>query len=287
MVSKLTKFQDSLSLSLEKRSVQETRLLQNMDSETAKSLSQTTRDSFDFKLGYSRSMQIVEGESRSQIVKAFDMEISISVSATGKLESSLRRESEKAQEEETTESSDPFSPENTAKRIVDFVRQALSFSRKFGKEPVETEDQLARFAELQTNAVKEGFRQARKILGKMPTEVDKGVDSTYDLVMKGLDKLFNPKAEEEASSDEVVVGKDPSKAGYYSSQSFSLSFKLQVQGNGEFSKDELNDFVNKSFGQVQDAFQGFLSGGEKADFSPKDLFSRGNFSLEKMKGLLA
>lgn len=286
MVSKLSKFQDSLSLSLEKRSVQETRLLQNMDSETAKSLSQTTRDSFDFKLGYSRSMQIVEGESRSQIVKAFDMEISISVSATGKLESSLRRESEKAQEEETTESSDPFSPENTAKRIVDFVKQALSFSRKFGKEPVETEDQLARFAELQTNAVKEGFRQARKILGKMPTEVDKGVDNTYDLVMKGLDKLFNPKAEEE-TSDEVVIGKDPSKAGFYSSQSFSLSFKLQVQGNGEFSKDELNDFVNKSFGQVQDAFQGFLSGDEKIGFSPKDLFSRGNFSPEKMKGLLA
>ncbi|MBW7874712.1 MAG: DUF5610 domain-containing protein [Candidatus Cloacimonetes bacterium] len=286
MVSKLTKFQDSLSMSLEKRSTQESRLLQNMDSDAAKSLSLSSQDSFDFKLGYTRSMQILEGESRSQIVKAFDMEISISVSATGKLESSLRRESERASEEESTESSDPFSPENTAKRIVDFVRQALGFARKFGKEPVETEEQLARFAELQTNAVKEGFRQARKILGKMPTEVDKGVDNTYDLVMKGLDKLFKPKAEEDVS-DEVEAGKNPAKAQFYSSQSFSLSFKLQVQGNGQFSKDELNDFVNQSFGQVQDAFKGILSGQDKLEFSPRDLFSKGSFSLEKMKGLLA
>lgn len=291
MVKKVSQFQESLGLSLERKSRMDLLQSRGEGSQNNQQIAQV-QDSFSFSMDLRRSLQIVEGESRSQIVKAFEMEVSISVSASGKLESSLRRESEKAQEAEPV-NDDPFSPENTSKRIVDFVKQALAFTRKFTDNPVETDEQMQRFAELQTNAVKEGFRQARRLLGKLPDEVNSGIGKTYDLTMKGLDELFNPKAESEegeVAEEQTAISSGPASAGYYSSQSFSLSFKLQVQANGEFDQKELSEFIDSSFNSVQDAFSKYFRGGKDSGaetFDPLALFSNGSFSLDRMKSLLA
>lgn len=294
MVKKVSQLQESLGLSLERKSRMD--LLQQRG-EGGQSSSQVAQvqDSFTFSMDLKRSLQIVEGESRKQVVSAFEMEVSISVSATGKLESSLRRESEKAQEADPV-FDDPFSPENTSRRIVDFVKQAMAYTRKFSDNPLETDEQMERFATLQTNAVKEGFRQARKLLGKLPEEVDSGIGKTYDLTMKGLNELFNPGSqtedseEAEASEPVEVAQGTPAQAGFYSSQSFSLSFKLQVQANGEFSKAELDEYIKDSFATVRDAFAKYIGGGKKdeaSNFDPLSLFSNGSFSLDRMKSLLA
>lgn len=288
MVGKVSQFQEQLSLKVQQTKARSLSLSSEGKNSTGISLSEISESSFSLDL--SRSLKVVEGEARKNVVSAFDLEISLSVSASGKLESNLRKLSDQAEEaskSETSEAENPFSPENTAKRIVEFVRQAMGFARNSGKLDENSESALSRFAELQINSVKEGFKQARGILGKIPDEVSGGINNTYDLVMDGLDRLFHPEKYEDEENQAEKPVKDPANGSFYSSQSFSLSFQLSISAEGQFDPEELNSFIEDSFGKVQDAFSSFLEEGEGAlGFNPMELFSKGEFKPEKMMSLL-
>lgn len=112
-----------------------------------------------------------------------------------------------------------FSPENTAQRILDV---ALSFfsSSSYGKTGGNTEDSRKNFAEFIGAAIDEGFSQARDILGKLPEEVESGIDKTHSIVFDGL-------------NDFVKNGIDSEKAqkgGVYDKiQSFRAEFSMSYR----------------------------------------------------------
>jgi hypothetical protein len=78
---------------------------------------QIIKSSMDFKMDMSRSMQVVENEGKRSISYSMSMNFSVSVDEMGKLRA-------KAEDASAPKSADDdfFSPENTAGRIVDFVK---------------------------------------------------------------------------------------------------------------------------------------------------------------------
>jgi hypothetical protein len=74
-----------------------------------------------------------------------------------------------------------WNAENTSQRIVDF---AVSFSGLF-------EGSGDEFLDMIKNAIDEGFKQAREMLGNLPDEVSGLIDDTYKLVMEKLDSWGN------------------------------------------------------------------------------------------------
>ena len=83
-------------------------------------------------------------------------------------------------------------PEATADRIVTFATSFLpSYGERHADEGEQT--QLDGFMALIRGGIEEGFRQARGILEGLDVlngTVKEGVDSTYDLVMQGLDRFY-------------------------------------------------------------------------------------------------
>ncbi len=83
-----------------------------------------------------------------------------------------------------------FSPENTAERIVGF---ATSFFGDFqANNPDEdTEEQLNNFTNLISNAIEEGFAQARDILGDLSGEnqVAQNINRTFSLVTEKIEEF--------------------------------------------------------------------------------------------------
>lgn len=81
---------------------------------------------------------------------------------------------------------DYFSPENTADRIVDFATSFFPNSAQF-KSKGNTEEARGEFADIMRKAVQKGFDQAMGKLGKVPQNVQDGIDKTHDLTFKGID----------------------------------------------------------------------------------------------------
>jgi predicted transcriptional regulator len=73
---------------------------------------------------------------------------------------------------------DYWSAENTSQRIVDF---AISFYNAF-------KGQGSEFLQMIKDAIEEGFKQAKDILGNLPDNVNNLVQDTHDLTMKKLDE---------------------------------------------------------------------------------------------------
>jgi hypothetical protein len=246
------------------------------------------RESLAFELSLSKSMQVVEGESKRSISESLNLEFSLSFENSNIMSNKGQVPSPK---EASTTLEDMFSPENTAGRIVDFIKSAFKYSRLFGENKLESEDEVKRFQDSQTGAVEDGFKQARGLLGKLPEDIEDGISQTFDLVMKGLDKFFS--GDEEVENDAMVELLEPSDGNYYSSQSFSLSYQLEVNAEGNFAPEELQEFMNGRLEQVQDAFQSFLDSitGEtdskdKQTFNPMELFQFGSLNTERIQSLL-
>ena len=239
-------------------------------------------ESLAFELNLSKSMQVVEGESKRSITKSLSLEFSLNFENN-------RVMTEKSQ---VPKGDDMFSPENTANRIVDFIKSAFKFSQLFGENKLETEEDRSNFKETQTGAVEDGFNQARGLLGELPGEIESGISKTFDLIMEGLDKFFGG---EEEFSEEPTATLDPANGNFYSSQSFSLSYQLEVNAQGNFSNEELQAFMSDRMGQVQNAFQDFLdslSGGDNTNstesplLNPMGLFQLDSLNTDKIQGLL-
>ena len=137
-------------------------------------------ESLAFEMNLSKSMQVVEGESKRSVTKSLSLEFSLNFENN-------RVMMEKSQ---VPKGEDMFSPENTANRIVDFIKSAFKFSQLFGENKLETEEDRLNFQETQTGAVEDGFKQARGLLGELPEDIESGISKTFDLIMEGLDKFF-------------------------------------------------------------------------------------------------
>ena len=240
------------------------------------------QQSLAFELNLSKSMQVVEGESKRSISKSLSLEFSLNFENN-------RVMTEKSQ---VPKGEDMFSPENTANRIVDFIKSAFKFSRLFGENKLETEEDRLNFQETQTGAVEDGFKQARGLLGDLPEDIDNGISKTFDLIMEGLDKFFGG---EEEPTEEPTEALHPANGNYYSSQSFSLSYQLEVNAQGNFATEELQEFMDNRIGQVQEAFQDFLNGlgvddnseaNQNQLFNPMSLFQLDSLNTDKIQGLL-
>lgn len=84
-----------------------------------------------------------------------------------------------------------FSPDNTAKRIVDFASGFLQ--THMNRHPEQSsEEATASFAELVRSAVADGFNEAMALLGALPESILEQIFETYDLVMQMLDEMFSP-----------------------------------------------------------------------------------------------
>lgn len=84
---------------------------------------------------------------------------------------------------------DFFGPQKTADRILDFSLSWFENS-KFFKEGGDTEESRAAFAEYIGAAIQKGFDQAQGLLGKLPDDIQGGIDTTHDIVWKGLDDFI-------------------------------------------------------------------------------------------------
>ncbi len=110
---------------------------------------------------------------------------------------------------------DYFSPEKTAGRIVDFATAFFPNSAAF-KAKGDTEEARSEFAELMRNAIQKGFDQAMGTLGKLPKEVQDGIDKTHELTFKGIDDFVKN-----------GLNKQKEQQGVYDSlQQFAFSFEM-------------------------------------------------------------
>ncbi|MBT3785075.1 DUF5610 domain-containing protein [bacterium] len=258
--------------------------------------------SFDFSLSMSKSMQIVEGESKRSVSQSMSLEFNLSVDANGRLGGSFAGPGvpEEASNVDEAKDDDPFSAENTANRIIDFVKRAAELTKKLGISNLETDEEKDKFATMQTEAVKLGFKQARNILGSLDDDREGRVNNTYDLVLDGLDRFFHPEKYEDEESEVVAQPADQGdgqsgtgEGSFSSSKSFSLNFQVKIEGNGEFNPEDLNSFVDDAFSQVQDVFNKFLGGGsdsesdsEEGSFNPANLFSLDQLNPDRVRSLI-
>jgi hypothetical protein len=105
-----------------------------------------------------------------------------------------------------------FSPENTAKRIVSFATGFVgSYLQNHGGEA--NEENVAAFSTLISDAIKEGFANAKKILGNPDSESEVGsnIEKTFKLVLKGIEEFqqsFLDRSPVPTASEEVTVVKE-------------------------------------------------------------------------------
>lgn len=248
--------------------------------------------SLDIKLDMSKSMQILESESRRSISQSFALEFNLTVDFEGKIGGSFQ-DARSSQIASTSRSGkdekDPYSAENTANRIIDFVKRAADLTRSLGISNLENEDEKNHFETLQLGAVKEGFKQARSILGNLDRDRDDRVNDTYALVMDGLDRYFHPEnyEDDDSSSEEGLEDLNNSVKTLSASQNFSLNFQLSMNGEGVFNAEELHEFVEDAFSEVKNLFEGFLWGknGEES-FNPLGLFQLDRLSQDRVRALV-
>jgi len=108
-----------------------------------------------------------------------------------------------------------FSPEATANRIVSF---AVGFFGAFQSNHQEDAppDQIDGFAEMIKGAVEQGFAEARDVLkgiGDLSSSASNDIDSTFNLVMSGIDDfaqeqhagLAEPASPQEQEQDSLLA----------------------------------------------------------------------------------
>lgn len=81
-----------------------------------------------------------------------------------------------------------FSPENTAKRILDVATSFFGLRASAATEG-DTEASRQTFSDFIGGAIDEGFRQARKHLWQLPLDIQNGVDQTHELITDGLTRF--------------------------------------------------------------------------------------------------
>lgn len=93
-----------------------------------------------------------------------------------------------------------YSPEATAERIVSFATQFFPLHQERNKD-MSLDEQLESFMGIIGGAIDNGFNEAKDILKGLQVlqgDIETGVNSTYDLVQKGLqnfrDKIIPPQA---------------------------------------------------------------------------------------------
>jgi len=171
-------------------------------------------------------------------------------------------------------------------RVMDFINGAMDFAGEFGEGLLDEPEGRERFADVQRDAVHRGFSKARDFLPeKIPKEHEDGIQNALDMIMGGIDSLFSSFGMgEEGEGEEMALmpPPHPGEASYYSSESFSLSFEVEIEASGNFNPKELNSFVEDSFAQVMDFFSDVMGGGEEGDedkqnkslgFDPRHLFN--------------
>ena len=108
--------------------------------------------------------------------------------------------------EDAFESGVDYSPEATAERIVSFSTQFLGAFREQNPDMSE-EESLNAFMDVIGSGIDQGFGEAKDILGGLNVlegEVSDTIDTTYDLVQKGLQAFvdsLNEKEEEESTTE--------------------------------------------------------------------------------------
>jgi hypothetical protein len=104
--------------------------------------------------------------------------------------------------EDAYESGLDFSPEATAERIVSFSTQFLGDFREQNPDMSE-EESLNAFMDVIGSGIDQGFGEAKDILGGLNVlegEVSDTIDTTYDLVQKGLQAFVDSLNEKEEES---------------------------------------------------------------------------------------
>ncbi|MFT4925620.1 MAG: hypothetical protein ACI8WB_001713 [Phenylobacterium sp.] len=104
-----------------------------------------------------------------------------------------------------------FSPEATAKRIVDFATSFFPLYQQQHKDDDKSlEDQLDSFLGVVGGGVEQGFGEAKDILSGLKVfngEIEENANSTYDLIYEGFDKFkqsvleANQPASEQATAE--------------------------------------------------------------------------------------
>lgn len=88
-----------------------------------------------------------------------------------------------------------WNAENTSQRIVDF---AVSFIDLFSGSDTE-------YLSMIRNAIDEGFKQAKELLGELPDQVQSLIDDTYALVTEKLDTWANEQGKNSKNEAAVSV----------------------------------------------------------------------------------
>jgi len=96
-------------------------------------------------------------------------------------------------------SNDYYSPENTAKRIVDFATGLYDVFKGIDENKnLSNSDALSKFEDIVRSAIDEGFKQARDILkglsgGEINSDTNSLIDETYKKVQEKLAEYFSAK----------------------------------------------------------------------------------------------
>lgn len=125
-----------------------------------------------------------EGQNGSQVSAYYKASEEINVTASFRME-----QAQALAEAHTAAAENPFGPEATAGRIVDF---ALSFFPAFARQhsDMSFDEQVDAFKEMVEGAVDKGFKEAMAILGPMPEEITAEIDKTRQLVDSKLASFF-------------------------------------------------------------------------------------------------
>ncbi len=136
-----------------------------------------------------------------QVDKGFANRV-LSDSLNDKLNSMFQEAGMDTTVESLLESGTDFSPEATANRIVEFATGFYGQYQANNPEMSEKE-QLEGFSTMIKGAIEEGFAGAQEMLeglGEIDSDVQAGIDETFDLAMKGIDDFVAQRTEQLANA---------------------------------------------------------------------------------------
>ncbi len=136
-----------------------------------------------------------------QVDKGFANRV-LSDSLNDKLNSMFKEAGMDTTVESLLQSGTDFSPQATANRIVEF---ATGFYGQYqsNNTDVDEKEQLEGFSTMIKGAIEEGFAGAQEMLaglGEIDSDVQAGIDETFDLTMKGMDDFVAQRAAQLATA---------------------------------------------------------------------------------------
>lgn len=186
---------------------------------------ETTHETFSFKGSYEFLQQASGAET-----------VTSDTSAPGETAAE-----ELSEQDQLTQLQEYFSPQNTARRILDVATSFFGVSET-GQGEGNTEQARRKFADFIGSAINEGFRQARGILGELPEDINAGIDKTHSLVFAGLEDFVKNGIDPEKSRPGGVFEKiaayreeASTRQAYVSSSSSAVSYN----SNGEMQTNPL------------------------------------------------